>query len=368
MAICIAIYVYQFNRNSSVFWNNFNQTWQQCPRTPEECFVTSVTEMDRKVYVSTLLSKTFAPFMYDIEKKQWSPMPTISRDYYVLVAVHSKRHLLAVGGSVYGAGGVSNEICLWDEKHKEWVVQYPNMPTPRCSVTSICYHSAVIVAGGITCWSPWTLARVVEVLHINDTSLSDSHWSTVEQLPCAIYAAIPLLYDNTLYISSYIDCDDFHHDSTYDGFCRNTFTVLTASVSNLLKSNNNNTSGNSLWNKLPDVPYSSHSMTCYQGRLITFTGLHLVEVPNKSAPVCKLVPLIHIYNPDTLSWDCVGKVSCGYALGRSVYIGENIILFLGGLIGTHSRNHYDSDSYINKNLQLELTPVVHKTHPSIITY
>ena len=350
--------MYQFNRSSSVFWNNFNQTWQQCPRTPEKCFVTSVTEMDGKVYVSALLSYKFAPFMYDIEKKQWSPMPTISRDYYVLVAVHSKRHLLAIGGSIDDVDTLSNEICLWDEKHKEWVVQYPNMPTPRCSVTSICYHSAVIVAGGITCWSPWTLTRVVEVLYINDTSLSDSYWSTVEQLPCVIYAGIPLLCDDTMYISSCIDCDDHH---------QNTFTVLTASVPKLLKSNNNNTSGNSLWNKLPDVPYSSHSMTCYQGRLIAFTGF---EVPTKSVSLYKLVPLIHIYNPDTLSWDCVGSISFGYALGRSVYIGENIILFLGGLTGTYIHNHYFSNNYINENLQLELTPVVHKTraHPSIITY
>ena len=214
----------------------------------------------------------------------------------------------------------------------------------------------MIVAGGITCWSPWTLARAVEVLHINDTSLSDSHWSTVEQLPCAIYAAIPLLYDDTLYISSYIDCDDLDIHT-------NTFTVLTASAPKLLKSNNN-TSGYSLWKKLPDVPYSSHSMTCYQSRLITFAGFHLVEEPKKSVLVCKLVPMIYIYNPHTLSWDCVGNVSCGYTLGRSVYIGENRILFIGGLIG----NHYHSSSWINEISQLELTPVVQKAHPSIITY
>ena len=348
--------MYQFNRSSSAFWNNFNQTWQQCPRTPEIFFVTSVTELDGKVYVSALLSEEFIPYMYDIDKKQWSPMPTLSRTYFVLVTIHSKKQLLAIGGRHVGT--LSSRVFLWDEHYGEWILRYPNMPTPRCSVTSICYHSAVIVAGGITCWSPWTVTRVVEVLHINDTSLSDSYWSTVEQLPCAIYAGIPLLCDDTLYISSCIDCDNIH---------LNTFTLLTTSVPKLLKANNN-TSGNSLWKKLPDVPYSSHSMTCYQGRLITFTGFHLVEEPNKSKPVNKLVPMIHIYNPDTLSWDCVGSVSCGYALGRSVYIGENRILFLGGLIGTHSRNHYDSDNYINKNLQLELTPVAHKTHPSIITY
>ena len=283
----------------------------------------------------------------------------------MLVAVHSKRQLLAIGGKHVGilsSRRLSSRVFLWDEQFREWILQYPNMPTPRCSVTGICYRSTVIVAGGITCLEPWTVTRVVEVLHINDSSLSDSHWSTVEQLPSVIYAAIPLLCDDTLYISSYIDFDDHHN---------NTFTVLTASVLNLLNSSNNNSSGDSVWNKLPDVPYSSHSMICYQGRLITFTGFNLAEEQNSEPTFsenCKLVPVIHIYNPDTMSWDCVGDVSCGYALGRSVRIGENRILFIGGLTGTYIHNHYFSDNWINENLQLELTPVVHKTHPSIIPY
>ena len=173
----------------------------------EKCWVTSATELDGKVYVSALLSDKLAPFMYDIDKKQWSPMPTLSRRYFVLVAVHSKRQLLAIGGihvGILSSRGLSNRVFLWDEQYRAWILQYPNMPTPRCSITGICYHSAVIVAGGITCLEPWTVTRVVEVLHINDSSLSDSHWSTVEQLPCVIYAAIPLLCDDTLYISSYV--------------------------------------------------------------------------------------------------------------------------------------------------------------------
>ena len=361
--------MYQLNRSSNAFWTNFNHTWQLCPEMPRKCWVTSVTEMDGKVYVAALLSDEFAPFMYDINKKEWSPMPMLARLYFVLVAVHSKKHLLAIGGLIddleSGADAVCDEIFLWDDNYKQWVIQYPNMPTPRCSVTAICYHSALIVAGGITSWRLWTLTRAVEVLHINDSSLSDSHWSTVEQLPHVIYAAVPLLCNDTLYISSYLDCDDTHS---------NTFTLLTASVPKLLMSNNNSStsSGDSLWNKLPNVPYSSHSMICYQGRLITFTGFRVVEEQNKtyykSAPLCKLVSMIHIYNPDIMSWDCVDKVSCGYALGRSVLIGENRILFIGGLTGIYSHNHYFSNNWINENLQLELTPVVHKTHPSIITY
>ena len=323
---------------------------------PAKCWVTSATEMDRKVYVSAITSAGFAPFMYDINTEQWSPMPVLLKVYFVLVAVHSKKHLLAIGGSIGGI--LCDEVFLWEQEHKRWVMQYPNMPTPRCSITGICYHSTVIVAGGITHWEQWTLTRVVEVLHINDISPSDSYWSTVEQLPHGIYAAIPLLCNDTLYISSYID---LHF---------NTFTILTAPVPELLKSNNNNSSSssssNSLWSKIPDAPYSSYSMICYQGRLITFTGIHLVEEPNRSKIVHKLVPMIHIYNPDTLSWDCMGYISCKYALGRSVCIGDNKILFIGGVTGSY--DHYFSTNWIQENLQLELRAVVNKLHPSIITY
>ena len=317
---------------------------------PDKCHITSVTELDGRVYVTAIMSDRFAPFMYDVNKKQWSPLPMLSRDYYILVAVHSKTQLLAVGGSLDGAGVMSNEILLWDEEHKQWVIQYPNMPTPRCSVTGICYRSTVIVAGGITCWRPWTLTRAVEVLHINDNSLSDSHWSTVEQLPHLMYGATPLLCNDNLYISSILDYVDLQDN--------NTFTVVAVSVSKLLKSKNTNTVSSNLWNKLPDVPYSSYAIICYQGRLITFTGLHLVEQlqPTKNKPVPQLSPQIHIYNPDTISWDCVGCASCGYVLGRSVYVGENRILFIGGMNGTC--NEYDDDNWIHATLQLELTPVV----------
>ena len=355
--------MYQFNRSSSTFWSGFNQKWQQFPRIPVKCYVTSVTEVDGKVFVSALVDDPcqFSSFMYDINKKQWSSLTLLSKQYYVLVAVHSKKHLLAVGGSVVGVGSMSNEVLLWEEQNQQWLMQYPGMPTARCSVTAICYCSAIIVAGGITRFSPWNVTRVVEVLHINDSSLCDSYWSTVEQLPHGIYAAIPLLCDHTLYISSFIDCEYLHY---------NTFTLLAVSVPKLLNSNsNNNSSNNTLWNKLPDPPYFSYSMICFQSHLITFTGFYLVEGQHKYVhmPISeKLAPMIHIFNPDTMSWDCVGHVSCEYALGRSVYIGKDSILFMGGLTGV--LNHCNSYSWIHSNLQLELTRVVHRTHPSIIPY
>jgi len=180
----------------------------------------------------------------------------------------------------------------------------------------------VIVAGGQTRWNPLTMTRSVEVLHITDTH---SHWNVVEQLPHAIREAVPLIVNDNLYIAVGFDEDN-----------QSTCNVVTASLPQLLKSSKNNTSSGQVWKKLPDMPYSSFSINHYQGRLIIFTGDCLVEQIDKDDPIWKLIPLIHVYNPDTKSWKCVGETSTGYLLGRSVHVEENKLFFVGGVTGTHA--------------------------------
>jgi len=107
-----------------------------------------------------------------------------------------------------------------------------------------------------------------------------------------------------------------------------TCDVVTASLPQLLQSSNNNTSSGQVWSKLPDMPYSSHSINHHQGRLITFTGDRLVH---QAEEVFELVPLIHIYNPEIKSWNCIGENPHGYHSGLSVHVKDNKILFLGGL-------------------------------------
>ena len=64
----------------------------------------------------------------------------------------------------------------------------------------------MIVAGGVTYWNPWTMTRVVEVLHIKEhTWLTKSYWSVVEQLPHVVRMAIPLIINDNLYITAGYD-------------------------------------------------------------------------------------------------------------------------------------------------------------------
>ena len=88
-----------------------------------------------------------------------------------------------------------------------------------------------MIAGGVTCWNPFTMTRAVEVLHIKEhTRFTKSHWSVVERLPITICEAIPLIIEDILYIAQGYDNIAF------------TCNVVTASLPQLLNSSSNNTS------------------------------------------------------------------------------------------------------------------------------
>ena len=327
--------MFQANKSSSDFWNSLKVTWQQCADLPYKCWVFSVVELDGKVYSSFFYSGGGCAYtrMYDCNKNEWSLLPPLPYIDFSLVSIPYRKQLLAIGGEVnnYEVKEPSNKVFLWDEEYKKWTTPYPNMPTARCRCSCISHGSTVIVAGGVTCCDPLTMTRAVEVLHIKEHGVfTRSHWSVVERLPHVVRETIPLIIDDKLYIAQ-----------GYDGSNVSTCNVVTASLPELLKSSNKNTNSSEVWNKLPDVPYSSFSINHYQGHLITFGGVHKVEHPDKSKPAPLSIPLIHIYNPDTRTWDCVGEIPYGYLLGMSVHIGENKFLFIGGLTGTYNLNKDD---------------------------
>ena len=290
---------------------------------PFKCWTTSAAVQDGKVYIAVMSTRGphVEPLMYDCNKDQWSALPALPYIRFSLVTVPDRKQLLAIGGD-HEVIGVCNQVYQYDEVNRKWTTPYPNMPTSRCDCSSISHGSTVIVAGGVTCWDPWTLTRVVEVLHIEGNNwFTKSHWSAVEQMPLVVYMAIPLIVNDNLYIVAGLDKDD---SST-------TCNIVMASLPELLQSSSKNTSSGQVWYKLPDMPYSA-CISHYQGRLITFSGCHRVEQPTDE-PTLQSVPLIHIYNPCTNSWDCIGKIPFEYLLCRSVHIRNNQILFIGGLTG-----------------------------------
>ena len=321
-------------------------TWDQCASLPVKSWVTSIAVCDGSVYIATGVGRFYE---YNLSNNEWSQLSSPPYKGFSLAAVPTKKHLLAIGGLVNN-NNTSNEVFLWDKTNKKWIIRYPSMPTSRWCCSSISHGSTVIVTGGKRSGHSLALTTAVEILHINDTN---PYWSVAERLPVATYSAFPLIIDERMYISG------GHGEDMYS-----TCNIVTTFLPHLMQSNNSSASSGQVWSKLPDMPCSSTSICCYQGRLITFGGDHLVEQTDKEKPVWELVPQIHLYNPDTKSWDCVGEVPVpyDYILGLSVQLSDNKILFIGGLSGTHHTSH--EDDLVTTCLILTITP----KHRSIIPY
>ena len=307
-------------KNNNTFWNSLKMTRQQCPDLLVKCWPTSVTELDGRVYIIAEDStEATYPCVYDVIEGKWFQLPALPYHKCSLVSVPDKKQLLAIGGCkrIEDAVKVTGEVFVWNEDEKKWLTEYPIMPTARFSSSSIYHKSMVIIAGGVTCYNPWIMTSTVEILSIEKEFSQDrTHWSKVERLPYVVYDAVPLIVQNNLYIAG--GFDKHNH-----GTCK----IVTASLSELQKSGDKNTS---VWERLPDMPYSSFSINHYQGHLITFTGVSLGEQPAQDKPMHQF----HLYNPDTKSWDYVATASEGYIWGRSVHIKEDVLFVVGGTTGT----------------------------------
>ena len=101
--VCVCVFhcmYFQVNKSSSDFWNNLNVTWLQCADLPEKRWVSSVAELDGKVYVSGYNSGGGYPnpIVYDSNKDQWFTLPDLPYVRFSLVTVTEKKQLLAIGG------------------------------------------------------------------------------------------------------------------------------------------------------------------------------------------------------------------------------------------------------------------------------
>lgn len=316
--------------------NNWKFTWQKCADFPRKKWVSSIVEIDGKVYGAGYADCEV--HVYDTHKDCWSTLPELpGHSYSSLVAISNRKKLLIIGGiiNIGGKGYVSNKVFLWDEKNKEWTTPYPDMPTARCRASCISHGSSVIVAGGLKGLGLGSASRSVEILHIADTY---SHWSVVQQLPAATFEAVPLIVNDDLYIVV-----------GYDKNGHSTCNVVSASLPQLLQSKNS-IFGSKIWNKLPNMPYSSNSVNHYQGHLIIFSGDYF----DKTTKRWILAPMMYVYNPQTKLWSHIAENHIGYLLGVSVRVSENKIFILGGLTGTHDTA--ECDNLVTTCLLVTITP------------
>ena len=287
---------------------------------------TSVVAVDGKVYA--VLENTAARFlnvrMYSYEANAWTSLPPLQFGGSSLAAIPSKKQVLAIGGIYHpdtNCSDISKKAYLWDEKYEAWLPVYPDMSTPRCYCASIGYKNMVIVAGGTVKYEGHRNTNTVEILITHDTNPRESHWVMVRSMPTLMYQyMVPVLVNETLYIAS-----GFRKGLPFSGY-----NIVSAFIPALLSSTSRDT--HPVWNRLPELPYSSFSISHFDGHLVAFGGEQLdVTSPRRLDGMHRLcsVPLIYVYKPISHEWEQVGEIPRVYSLGCAVHLQENKIMFVG---------------------------------------
>ena len=85
--------------------SSFKVTHEHCADLLIKCWPTSITELDGKVYIIAQdNSEATYPYVYDLMKGKWSQLPALPYYKCSIVAVHSKKQLLAIGGCMKTRG------------------------------------------------------------------------------------------------------------------------------------------------------------------------------------------------------------------------------------------------------------------------
>ena len=303
--------------------------WDQVDDLKDKCMSTSVVELDGKVYA--VLENTSARFLnihvYDSKTNTWASMPPLQYGATSLATIPNKGQLLAIGGIYHpdsNCSNISKKVYLWDKKYETWLTIYPDMLTPRCYCCSVGYKSMVIVAGGTLQYKEHRNTGAVEILMAHDTNPCESQWCVVRSMPTLMYRyMVPVLIDETLYIAC-----GFRKGLPFSGY-----NILSAYIPALLKSTNHDI--HPAWNHLPELPYSSFSISHINGHLVAFGGEQLDMTATRRSDGghrLRSISAIHVYKSVTHEWEQVGEIPHVYSLGCPVHLKENKIMFVGSFI------------------------------------
>ena len=318
---------------------DYKMKWDRVDDLTDKAMSTSVVELDGKVYA--VLESTSARFlnvrMYNSEANAWTSLPPLQFGAASLATVPSKGQLLAIGGIYHpdsNCSNISKKVFLWDEKYETWLTVYPDMPTSRCYCCSMGYKSMVIVVGGTVQYEGHRNTGAVEILKTHDSNPRDSQWCIVRSMPTLTYQyMVPVLVEETLYIAC-----GFRRGLPFTGY-----NILSAYIPALLSSTNRD--AHPTWNHLPELPYSSFSISHIDDHLVAFGGEQIDVMATRRLDgrhrLCS-VPAIHVYKPLTHDWEQVGDVPHIYSLGCAVHLQENKIMFVGSF--------YDPSCVTDKDL------------------
>ena len=243
-------------------------------------------------------------YSYDSQGQLWQELPDChSRDSALVMA---KDKLTTVGGEQYGRPTNSLASLTGEGKDSKWVELFPRMPTARYYLAAVCRGRNVIAAGGYGDDG----GRILSTVEILDTDLRQ--WSSAASLPHPMWWASITVCGDLLYLLGGFDQND-----------RQTLSVLTSSITDLLHQQQETANQPAVWRRAADAPYYVSTAVSVGGQLLAIGGSD--EARNTSAIVA--------YDPTSDSWQDMGHMTTPRSWPLVALLPSNELIVAGGIGG-----------------------------------
>ena len=262
--------------------------WGRCKEMHHTEVYGQPVALDGKGYVCGLSrwNSKGAVLEYVPNRDQWSMLPPPPVSYFTIATL--KGQLLVVGGED-STGRRKLTILTFDQHTRQWIQNYPAMPTAPFLPAVIGYQDRLIVAGG------WNLEdNEITDINILDTTAND--WKTVKPLP-SIGGYQAVLMEDNLYLVG-----------------QSTKTVLRAHVPTLISGG--------MWESISDALFYRSSPIAIGNTLLTVGG-------SDKAQGGKLTTSVQMYVPTTNQWTRVSDLPEPMCGCRCVTL-SGVLLVLGG--------------------------------------
>ena len=249
-------------------------------------------------------SKRTTVMVYSLRTGSWRTLPPYETWQFGMAAVNNQ--LVMVGGTT---GKVTNVLGVWGEESQTWTHPFPEMPTPRKSLSVVSYQNWLIVAGGKNERS--SHSKKVELL---DTL--SGQWYEGSPLPNACSSMSSTINGNMWYLSSGYSSEGAPN--------RHVLSVcLDELISQAVSQSADATASPSTpspWQTLTDLPLTYSTVLILNGALLAVGG-HETSA-------------IHHYQPSSRSWIKVGDLPTARWDCACTILPSGEILVAGGCNGS----------------------------------
>ena len=257
-------------------------------------------------------------YLFNTTDKKWYQLPECQFGNFSMAFVNGM--ITTIGGGndmkfyglpAIGSGSYTNKLISFVEKESsgKWTEILPPMPTRRRGTVALSTGTYLIVAGG-------EMEGRANLMTVEVLNTETCQWSAAAHLPEPKNVASATISGDNIYIIG---------GQNKNG--KETNTAYTCSLKSLIKSSTDPRYSNTqpayvVWNRIADCPVMLSTCVTLQGRLLIVGGKALNNA---------ITSLVHIYNPNTNSWEVVGQTLAARYLSLAAVVNGNQLVVVGGV-------------------------------------